>query len=609
MRGLVVVSRLEDADAMMAWASWLEDRGDGQHIVVCCGVLAHQASAPKELSYDEKTGHALVDNVLAAAASFDKGLGVTLYRGPDLADAVAHLVEDGDFDIVALAANATSKARFGEEDGLNKVLIQKLTCDVLLVEASVPPLGCSRILAAVEENEHSKGALLFARDLADRYGGKVSALMVGSDELDDAEAIIERRLDDTLKRWGLERSHVVLGRTLVAADVLEGICSELDDEVQMLIVGHCRQKVMDKHARLVQSLRLSAPALSIATFCQGHSLSQRTRKWLSVGLDALLPRLDREGRVDLFERLHQGSRGGADFIVLMAVATAIASLGLIQNSGAVVIGAMLVAPLMTPMIGAGMGLVQGNLVMVENAGRSILQGFLLALGIGFGLGLVTPVMPALNEELLARVNPNLLDLAIALLSGAAGAYALARPGLLAALPGVAIAAALVPPIATVGVCMAVGQFSKAMGAALLFGTNLVCIIIASAGTLYCLGVRGKRKGAWRRLFVRRIWILLVLAGVVFSVPLSVSLIGRVNEDTRLLESVVAQLAQDVGHIEIDKIELIEDDEGTQVVLRVVSAQEPTAEWVQMAGVKIREFLGRPCRLQVVTLLAKEILIP
>ena len=55
--------------------------------------------------------------------------------------------------------------------------------------------------------------------------------------------------------------------------------------------------------------------------------------------------------------------------------------------------------------------------------------------------------------------------------------------------------------------------------------------------------------------------------------------------------------------------LVEDDEGMQVVLRVVSAQEPTAEWVQMAGVKIREFLGRPCRLQVVTLLAKEILIP
>ena len=144
-----------------------------------------------------------------------------------------------------------------------------------------------------------------------------------------------------------------------------------------------------------------------------------------------------------------------DFFALMFLATTIAGLGLIQNSTAVVVGAMLVAPLMTPIVGVGLGLVQGNIVLVRYAAQSIAWGAGLALVVGLSLGLLLP-LPELTTELAARGGPSLLDLGVAVLSGCAGAYAMSRPNLSAALPGVAIAAALVPPLASLGIVLANG---------------------------------------------------------------------------------------------------------------------------------------------------------
>ena len=94
-----------------------------------------------------------------------------------------------------------------------------------------------------------------------------------------------------------------------------------------------------------------------------------------------IPQLDRKDRIKLFQGLQVGSVAGMDFITLIALSTAIAALGLIQNSAAVVIGAMLVAPLMTPMLGAGLGLLQGNILLVREAITSIVLGSQLALAL------------------------------------------------------------------------------------------------------------------------------------------------------------------------------------------------------------------------------------
>jgi uncharacterized hydrophobic protein (TIGR00271 family) len=224
--------------------------------------------------------------------------------------------------------------------------------------------------------------------------------------------------------------------------------------------------------------------------------------------------------------------------MLILLSTSIAGLGLLQNSTAVVVGAMLVAPLMTPIVGAGLALTQGNRHLVRHAGKSVGIGFLGALAVGLVLGAIVPT-DGLSGEVLARTHPTLLDLAVALVSGVAAAYALARPNLSAALPGVAIAAALVPPVASIGIAAAHGAFGRAIGATLLFGTNVVAIILGSAATLFVLGIRGNKDR--RQPWVTPLLSTLLVVLCVFAVPLSTWLMDQVRSE-RLPQSLVEQIS-------------------------------------------------------------------
>ena len=241
-----------------------------------------------------------------------------------------------------------------------------------------------------------------------------------------------------------------------------------------------------------------------------------------------LPSLEAVDRVDLFDRLQAGARWNVDYILMMCLSTAIASLGLMQNSTAVVIGAMVVAPLMTPLIGAGLSLIQGNLVFFRDAMRAMGYGVAASLTISIILGFIVP-LEQLTPELLARGAPTLIDLAVAFLSGAAAAYALARPSLLGALAGVAIAAALVPPLATVGIAFSEYRWDIVEGAAILFVTNLVAIILGAACVYRLLGIQGSRLGIRLPLWVRRTVLLLVLLSVVLTAPLGYKLATQLAE--------------------------------------------------------------------------------
>lgn len=179
--------------------------------------------------------------------------------------------------------------------------------------------------------------------------------------------------------------------------------------------------------------------------------------------------------------------GTVRFIALMSFATTIAAFGVEADSTAVVIGAMLIAPLMSPIMALAAGLLMGW------PGRVRKSGWLVVLGVAIGVGgslLMALISPALieitqNSQVLSRTSPTLLDLLIALAAGAAGAYAVTHPKVSNSLPGVAIAVALVPPLAVVGVSLEAGELNFAGGAFLLFLTNLVGIVVA-AGIVYVL---------------------------------------------------------------------------------------------------------------------------
>jgi len=243
-------------------------------------------------------------------------------------------------------------------------------------------------------------------------------------------------------------------------------------------------------------------------------------------LSQWLPRLQREERRELSLRIAAGAVGDADFVIMMSIAAALASLGLLQGSTAVVIGAMLVAPLMGPLVASGLALVQGNLLLFRMA--------LAVSGLGVGLGFVISLLVGLanpgyepSMEIEARGLPDLMDLGIAFASGMAGAYAMGRPKVASTLAGVAIAAALVPPLAVIGIALTNDRPWIAANATILLVTNLVAIVLGAATIFRLLGVRvhtDEDKGpAW----AQRAVLVLVLFAVLLSAPLFLNILeGR-----------------------------------------------------------------------------------
>ena len=181
-----------------------------------------------------------------------------------------------------------------------------------------------------------------------------------------------------------------------------------------------------------------------------------------------------------------------DFLLLVVLSSAIATLGLITNSPAVIIGAMLVAPLMSPIIGIGLASITGDTLMLRRAISALLRGAVLAIALSALLTFINSQLPILSlqtlpQEVLSRTRPTPIDLVIALAGGLAAAYAMTQKNLSAALPGVAIATALMPPLCTVGIGIALGRGDVAGGALLLFTTNAVTIAFSSVLIFFLLG--------------------------------------------------------------------------------------------------------------------------
>jgi len=213
----------------------------------------------------------------------------------------------------------------------------------------------------------------------------------------------------------------------------------------------------------------------------------RLQTWLSQNIKPL----SAERRKEMIDTIRTASSPGFDYFILVILSGSIATLGLINDSPAVIIGAMLVAPFMSPILGVGLGSITADTNLARNALSALVRGALLAILLSALLTLSNiylPFVPSLlkiPDEILNRTQPTPNDLIIALAGGLAAAYSMAQPHLSAALPGVAIATALMPPLSTIGIGIALGRWDIAGGATLLFLTN--AITIAFAATLdFCL---------------------------------------------------------------------------------------------------------------------------
>ncbi|HEX2794143.1 MAG TPA: DUF389 domain-containing protein [Croceicoccus sp.] len=192
----------------------------------------------------------------------------------------------------------------------------------------------------------------------------------------------------------------------------------------------------------------------------------------------LLPELAEDEAAELRQRVVDNSKANRGYALMCALSAGIATLGLLQGSAAVVIGAMLISPLMAPIAALGFGFASIDGQRIRDAARVVAVGAAIGILMGVMLTLISPIRNA-TPEIIARTEPTLLDLAIALLSGIAGGYATVL-GKGETTIGVAIATALMPPLATIGYGIGVLQPKFALGALLLFLTNLAAIAFAFA---------------------------------------------------------------------------------------------------------------------------------
>ncbi len=225
-------------------------------------------------------------------------------------------------------------------------------------------------------------------------------------------------------------------------------------------------------------------------------------------------------REELYSQIERGARPDYTFYILVVLSTVVAAIGLLQNSAAVIIGAMVIAPLLGPNMALALGAALGDRELMWQSFKALLSGMGLSLLLSLLIGQFWPGS-VLSQEVLSRTDVGLDGVALALASGTAAVMSLTT-GLSSVLVGVMVAVALLPPMATIGLLLGAGEMDKALGATLLLAVNIVCVNLAAKLTLLFYGVRPRtwleqRKAKQSMLLYISIWILslTILIGAIY----------------------------------------------------------------------------------------------
>lgn len=595
---IVVIQDVAEVDALVGWGWQLALAG---HEGLCIlHIFDGVALDPVDL--DDAALDAATDPTLAAIAAATAD-GRRASRGPDTSSIIVRSVRTPRAIAVVEAEVRRVEPSLlmiagrwrGEQRPLARQVLDQIHCTVLTV-AGGATAAPRRVLVPTAGGPHAARALQLAAAVAQQTQGEACALYVEPPTMHDGEAVGRHILERVVRDAGLAPSAHLSTRVELDSSPREGI-ARVAAEYDAILIGASNQGFVYRllFGSLPQAVTEVIDGHLVGVLRRATPWDHRLRHALHNLVTLWVPQMERDQRVELYDRLQTGSRWGFDFMALIALSTSIAALGLVQSSTAVVIGAMLVAPLMTPLLGAGLALVQGNRVLLEDAVRAVVLGFLLALVIGVLVGLASPVK-VLTVEMAARGGPNLLDLGVALLSGVAAAYASARPHLIAALPGVAIAAALVPPIATVGLSIAFGEFAVARGAALLFVTNVIAIVLGAALALWLTGVRGS--GA--RLWARRVIVVMALGLVGLTIPLGVFLLDVTGRMPPNLTDEIRTVADDNGYrfLHVER-------RGDAMEVHLQGPGQPATLFVQQLREVAWERFGEPVPVRIVTELVVE----
>ena len=295
----------------------------------------------------------------------------------------------------------------------------------------------------------------------------------------------------------------------------------------------------------------------------------------------------------------RSARRLTNFFVLLLLATVIATYGVISNSTATVIGAMIVAPLMGPIMATAAAVVVGSF---ERAARSlalVIVGVILVITLSWLLALLVPdviISFTENGEIASRISPGLMALLTALASGAAGAFIMSREEIADSMGGVAIAISLVPPLCVVGISLSQGAWGPATGALMLFITNFLAILLAG-GVTFMLGGLGRLAftGDSQRMR-RRSFVLIIFGTLLVAIPLSVTSFEAINRslETRAATQDVNSWLDGTTHYLV-RVEVIDD--------RVVATIEGSGQIRPLRDLanQLAVTLDRPVRVDLRTI--------
>ena len=349
---------------------------------------------------------------------------------------------------------------------------------------------------------------------------------------------------------------------------------------------HLGRRLKDKVN--IEQIKDEKDTVKITTLPKGE-----IRNLLIEGNLPLFTKAEEDDFKELFVSVRENANITSIYITLMILSVLIATTGLFQNSAPVIIGAMILAPLMGPIISLAMGISRADKSLINNSLTTLGVGIFVALLFSFVYTLFIP-LDLLTQEMESRVHPNTLDLMVAVFSGIAGAYANAKSEVAKSLAGVAIAVALVPPLSVTGIGIGWGDLDVIMGSFLLFMTNLVGITLAATVTFIVLGYSPVKRAKKGLISVS------VLLGLI-SIPLFFSF------QSIIIQSSDFSKIEDIKHLTINNKEVrinfmkIKPSKlHTVIELEVISSSSLDGEDFEKIKGLIQSRVEKKIKLEIVT---------
>lgn len=548
-RVLVPVANPATAMGLIQMAYRLTGKQNGRILALFVTVLGTE---PREAAFEA------IQSIVAEAQEAGMHIELVTRTAPSVARGILDAALEHGATLMVLGFQTPLRGKI-ELGSIVESVARTTPCDLVVfrnpLHARFELDDIERVILPLDGSDNSKVAARLGLALAEVYDAQPSAIYVQTDP-DLPSWFGLARIEASLSH--LKDTRKVQRQVVRANDIVRGVLTRCDEQ-SLIVLGFSEKKALDRwiFGNVAQRMLGEAPGpVILAKRAQRADLTpaqQLRRRWVARFSPVMTP----SEQTDVIRQATELSQPGINFTVLMLLSSLIASFGLLQNSAAVIIGAMLVAPLMSPLMSFSVALTQGHLRVMRSAFVTVLAGILIGLGVAVIGGSVMPLDVA-TGEMVARGEPSLLDMGVALASGAVGAYAMARKDIPSALAGVAIAAALVPPLCTIGLALAFGEIGLASGATLLFLTNIVSISLAGAGVFAWLGLRPHRDSHSGRQVI----ILLIVLGLL-ALPLASTFrdVVRTGRQTSAARDVLEDYFDNADVIDVE----LHGDEVTAIV--------------------------------------------